>query len=165
MRAEVSAIYLWTSPLSQWDHMVFGCWSLALCPFKGGICWGSAGTALHEWSGSSTKGRTPNIRYFVAKLIIVAIYTPFESLSYAFQRKPSCLHRAFNESHLAFVELSTKTIIFCKAFNESHYLRNCENLKIRALRKLWGIILRSTKPANLCHPGPLQQLPSAYSTK
>ena len=48
---------------------------------QGGTCWGSAGAALHERSGSSTKGRTPNIRYFVAKLSIVAIYELFERLS------------------------------------------------------------------------------------
>ena len=33
--------------------------------------------ALHERSGSSTKGRTPNIRYFDPKLSIVAIYALF----------------------------------------------------------------------------------------
>ena len=51
-------------------------------------------------SGSYTKGRTPNIRYFVAKLSIVAIYMFFERLSQGFQRKPSC-----------FRELSTKAIL------------------------------------------------------
>ena len=39
---------------------------------QGGRCWGTAQPAVHERSGSSTKGRTPNIRYFVAKLSIVA---------------------------------------------------------------------------------------------
>ena len=48
---------------------------------QGGRCWGSAGAALHDRSGSSTTGRTPNIRYFVAKLGIVAIYALFERLS------------------------------------------------------------------------------------
>ena len=47
---------------------------------QGGRCWGSAGAALHDRSGSSTTGRTPNIRYFVAKLGIVAIYALFERL-------------------------------------------------------------------------------------
>ena len=45
------------------------------------------------------------------KLSIVAIYTLFERLSQGFQRKPSCFRRPFNESHLAFVELSTKAIL------------------------------------------------------
>ena len=40
---------------------------------QGGRCWGTAVPAVHERSGSSTKGMTPNIRYFVAKLSIVAI--------------------------------------------------------------------------------------------
>ena len=35
----------------------------------------------------------------------------FERLSQGFQRKPSCFHRAYYESHLAFVELSTKAIL------------------------------------------------------
>ena len=70
-----------------------------------------ARAALTERSGSSTKGRTPNIRYFVAKLSNVAIYALFERLSQGFQRKPSCIRRAFNESNLAFVELSTKAIL------------------------------------------------------
>ena len=48
---------------------------------QGGRCWGSAGAALHERSGSFTKGRTPNIRYFVAKLGIVEIYALFDRLS------------------------------------------------------------------------------------
>ena len=30
------------------------------------------------WSGSSAKGRTPDIRYFVAKLSVVAIYALYE---------------------------------------------------------------------------------------
>ena len=70
-----------------------------------------ARAALTERSGSSTKGRSPNIRYFVAKLSIVAIYALFERLSQGFQRKPSCFRRVFKESHLAFVELSTKSIL------------------------------------------------------
>ena len=70
-----------------------------------------ARAALTERSGSSAKGRTPNIRYFVAKLINVAIYALFERLSQGFQRKPSCFHRAFNEGHPVFVELSTKAIL------------------------------------------------------
>ena len=70
-----------------------------------------ARAALTERSGSSTKGRTPNIRYFVAKLSIVAIYALFERLSQGFHRKPSCFRRVFKESHLAFVELSTKAIL------------------------------------------------------
>ena len=59
-----------------------------------------ARAALTERLGSSTKGRTPNIRYFVAKLSIVAIYALLKGF-----------HRAFNESHPAFVELSTKAIL------------------------------------------------------
>ena len=45
---------------------------------QGGRCWGNAGTTFPERSGSSTKGRTPNICYFVAKLSIVAIYALYE---------------------------------------------------------------------------------------
>ena len=52
-----------------------------------------ARAALTERSGSSTKGRT-NIRYFVAKLSIVAIYALFERLS-----------SSFNENQSAFGEL------------------------------------------------------------
>ena len=48
---------------------------------QGGRSWGTAGPAVHDRSGSSTTGRTPNIRYFVAKLGIVAIYALFERLS------------------------------------------------------------------------------------
>ena len=79
--------------------------------WQGGRCCASARAALTERSGSSTKGRTPNIRYFVAKLSIVAIYALFERLSQGFQRKPSCFRRAFNKSHPAFVDLSTKAIL------------------------------------------------------
>ena len=56
--------------------------------------------ALTERSGSSTKGRTPNIRYFVAKLTTVAIYVLFEGFL-----------RALDESHPAFGELSMKVIL------------------------------------------------------
>ena len=48
--------------------------------FQGGTCCASVRAALTERSGSSTKGRTPNIRYFVAKLSIVRIYALFERL-------------------------------------------------------------------------------------
>ena len=78
---------------------------------QGGRCCASTRAALTERSGSSTKGRTPNIRYFVAKLSIVAIYALFERLSQGFERKSSCFRRALNESHLAFVEHSTKAIL------------------------------------------------------
>ena len=82
-------------------------------------------------SYSSMKGRTPNIRYSVAKLSIVAIYSLFERLSQSIERKPSCFRRAFSKSHPAFVELSMKAILllqsfqpkpscFRRAFNESH---------------------------------------------
>ena len=70
-----------------------------------------ARAALTKRSGSSTKGRTPNIRYFVAKLSIVAMYTLFERLSQGFERKSSRFRRAFNESHPAFVDHSTKVIL------------------------------------------------------
>ena len=74
---------------------------------QGGRCCASARAALTERSGSSTKGRTPNIRYFDAKLSIVAIYTSFK------ERKSCCICRAFNKSHPdpAFVELPTKVIL------------------------------------------------------
>ena len=67
---------------------------------QGGRSWGVAVGALPERSGSSTKGRIPNIRYFGAKLF--SRFTRFLN-----QR-----HRgAFNESHPAFVELSTRFIL------------------------------------------------------
>ena len=102
-----------------------------VCVCQGGRCCASVRAALTERSRSSTKGRTHNIRYFVAKLSIVAIYALFERLSQGFERKPSCFRRAFNESHLAFVELSTKATLlslsiqrkpsyFRRAFNENH---------------------------------------------
>ena len=59
-----------------------------------------ARAALTERLGSSTKGRTPNIRYFVEKLSIVVIYELLKGF-----------HRAFNESYPAFLELSTKAIL------------------------------------------------------
>ena len=49
--------------------------------FQGGRSCANARTAFTDRSGSSTTGRTPNIRYFVAKLGIVAIYALFERLS------------------------------------------------------------------------------------
>ena len=45
---------------------------------QGGRCWGTAGPAVPEMSGSSPKGRTPKICYFVTKLSIVAIYSLYE---------------------------------------------------------------------------------------
>ena len=54
---------------------------LPVCASQGGRCWGTAGPAVQERSGSSTKGKTPYLRYFVAKLSIVAIYTFFERIS------------------------------------------------------------------------------------
>ena len=48
---------------------------------QGGRCCANARTAFTERSGSSTKGRTPNIRYFVAKLSIVAINAFFKRLA------------------------------------------------------------------------------------
>ena len=54
---------------------------------KGGRSWGSVVAALPERSGSFTKGRTPNIRYFVAKRSIVAIYARFERILWSFQRR------------------------------------------------------------------------------
>ena len=73
---------------------------LKMCPSECQMC-----QMPDERSGSSTKGRTPNICYFVA------IYTLFEWLSQSFQRKPRCFCRAFNERHPDFVELSTKEIL------------------------------------------------------
>ena len=61
-------------PLTYLCVFVYMC----LCVFQGGRCWGTAGPAVPERSGSSPKGRTPNIRYFVAKLSIVAIYALYE---------------------------------------------------------------------------------------
>ena len=49
------------------------------------------------------KGKTPNLRYFVAKLLsIVTILKDFR--------------RAFNESHIAFAELSTKVSMLSENF-------------------------------------------------
>ena len=54
-----------------------------------------ARAALTEWSGSSTNGRTPNIRYFVTKLSIVAMYAFFEGLSQGFEQKSSTTLRDY----------------------------------------------------------------------
>ena len=86
------------------DQKCFVCF-LARTASQGGRSCASARAALTERSGSSTKGRTPNIRCFVAKLSNVAIYALFERHSQGFQRKPSCFRRPFNENHPAFVEL------------------------------------------------------------
>ena len=62
-------------------------------------------------SGSSPKGGTPNICYFVAKLSIVAIYALFERLL-----------RAFNESHLSqlsFEGLPTKVSLLSESFGRA----------------------------------------------
>ena len=67
-----------------------------------------AQAALTEKSRSSTKGRTPNIRYFVAKLSIVAIYALYERPPKSFLRKSSYFESVFNESQLAFEGHSTK---------------------------------------------------------
>ena len=60
---------------------------------------------LPERSGSSTRGRTPNIRYNVLKLSIVAIYA-------------KNFHRAFHEIH----SLPLQTAKFCP------FLCNCEKV-------------------------------------
>ena len=60
--------------------------------------------AVTKRPGSSRKRRTPNIRYFVAKLSIVAIYTLFERLLESFQWKSSYFRRAFNKNNPAFGE-------------------------------------------------------------
>ena len=93
--------------------------STPLCTRQGARCW--------------AKGRTPNIRYSVAKLRIVSSYVLFDRLSQSFERKSSCFRRAFNESNPAFTELSTKVILnllsqsfqrkpscFRRGFNERH---------------------------------------------
>ena len=54
-----------------------------------------ARAVLTEWSGSSTNGRTPNIRYFVTKLSIVAMYAFFEGLSQGFEQKSSTTLRDY----------------------------------------------------------------------
>ena len=82
-----------------------------------------ARASLTERSGSSTKGRTPNIRYFDAKLSVVAIYVLFEWLSQSFDQKPSCFRRAFIESHPVFVELSTKDILILSEMSKHTYNR------------------------------------------
>ena len=45
---------------------------------QGGRCCGTVVTAVLERSGSSPKGRTLEIRYFVTKLRFVAIYALYE---------------------------------------------------------------------------------------
>ena len=67
----------------------------AHCLIQGGRCFGTLGPAVTERSGSSTKGRTPDIRYFVAKLSIVAIYKLFKMLLPSFEWKSFCFHRGF----------------------------------------------------------------------
>ena len=60
-----------------------------------------ARAALTERSGSSTKGRSPNIRYLSRNLVLSQ-----------FTRFLKAFHRAFNESHPAFIELSKRAILF-----------------------------------------------------
>ena len=107
----------------------------------------------------------PNIRYFVAKLSIVAIYALFERTHYdrafyeshpalgvfstkvslllkGFQQKSACFRRAFGE--LAFVELLRERACVCVSlltttnclFSRNHKSFCCKNLQIPAPRKL-----------------------------
>ena len=101
-------------------------WQLSR-PQQGSRCWGNAGTAFPERSESSTKGRPPNIRYFVAKLSIVAIYALFEAkatkvilLWESFQRNSACFWRALNKSQPAFEEVSESPLSesFRRAFRD-----------------------------------------------
>ena len=55
--------------------------------------------------------KDPQHTLFCRETCIIAIYALFERLSQDFQRKPSCFHKAYYESHLAFEELSTKAIL------------------------------------------------------
>ena len=71
---------------------------------QGGRGWGSVIATLSQRAGSSPKGCTPNIYYFVAKRSIVAIYKLFERLSWSFQLKSSC-----------FGELSIKVILLLES--------------------------------------------------
>ena len=57
------------------------------------------------------KEGSPTYVFLSRKFSIVAIYSLFERLSQRIERKLSCFRRAFNESHPAFVELSTKATI------------------------------------------------------
>ena len=82
---------------------------------QGGRCWGTAGPAVPERSGSSPKGRTSNIRYFVAKLSIVAIYALFEWPPQSFLQKSSYFGSVFNESQLAFEGLPTKVSLLSES--------------------------------------------------
>ena len=102
---------------------------------QGGRSWGVAVGALPERSGSSTKGRIPNIRYFGAKLF-------------------SRFTRFLNQSHPAFVELSTRFILLSQTIN--NFLRQkqcfcCENLRsTKGLRV--SVALPESQPthARLC---------------
>ena len=78
----------------------------------GGRCWGTAGTVVHERSGSSTKGRTPNIRYG-------AFYKSHPALG-VFSTKVSLLLKGFQQIQPAFGELveSPLSESFCRAFRE-----------------------------------------------
>ena len=64
------------------------------------LVWSGWWQVSTERPGSSTKGRTPNTRYFVAK--------PSSSQITRFLKG---FHRALNESHPAFIELSTEVIL------------------------------------------------------
>ena len=81
-------------------------------PLPGWQMLGNRGRAVHKRSGSSMKGRTPNIRYFVTKLSIVA--------TYAFLKGH---HRAFYESHPALGVFSTKVSLLSESFWRASFRR------------------------------------------
>ena len=60
----------------------------------------------------------PNIRYFVAKLSIVAIYALYGRPPKSFLRKSSYFESVFYESQLAFVGIHQKSARFLRAFRE-----------------------------------------------
>ena len=52
-----------------------------------------------------------------------------------FQQKPSCFRRAFNESHIAFVELSTKAILLSYSCCLRQAVRSCDESSPKGGRK------------------------------
>ena len=101
---------------AAWPTQRCGHW-LAI---HGGRCCASG---AHQKVRIFYERKDPQIRYFVAKLSIVAIYALFERPPQSFLRKSSCFGSVFNESQLAFEGLSTKVSLLSESFWRAHFQR------------------------------------------
>ena len=97
---------------------------------QGGRCWGTAGRAVDERSGSSTKGRPPTYAILLQNLVMSrftrfskghhrAFYESLPALG-VFSTKVSLLLKGFQQIQPAFGELfeSPLSESFCRAFRE-----------------------------------------------